>query len=472
MIRYALTGFRRLRSICRRMPPPWQEDALAKWGEALSALYILFILLPFVLICGPQGYLAITASKYNLFSAALCIYAALGLILLSMAWIKGGIWRKSPVFCYRGKIHGSISAIAAFLAAAFLSALCSDYQQIVWWGGGRYEGFFTLLSYGISFFLLSLWAKPRRIYVYALTFSMALNCLLAWAQFAGYNPLALYPQGYTYLDAHIRYSGEFLGTIGNADLFSAFFTLSIPILAVYGLRFTDDKLRWPVLATAAAATAVLLQAKVAAGLLALAVCFVAAVPLLYGKNKQWRWRWFACIAFVSILLAAAIFCFGENWDGFWGEFSQVLHGNIADDFGSSRILIWRESLALVPEHWWLGGGPDTLAVRLNLYFSRYVPESGLTLRSMVDCAHNEYLNDLVNLGLPAVLFYIAALLISAKDCVKRYREPAVMALGLGVFAYCIQAFFCFRLCITAPLFWLAWGILTACLQSREGRQEK
>ena len=64
----------------------------------------------------------VTASKYNLFSAALCIYAALGLILLSMAWIKGGIWRKSPVFCYRGKIHGSISAIAAFLAAAFLSA--------------------------------------------------------------------------------------------------------------------------------------------------------------------------------------------------------------------------------------------------------------------------------------------------------------------------------------------------------------
>ncbi|MCR4962520.1 MAG: O-antigen ligase family protein [Firmicutes bacterium] len=470
MIVHAKAGWRRFAAICRQMPPPWREGALAQWGEALTALYILFTLLPFLLICLPHGYLSVTACKYHMFTAAVLLYAGLSLVLVTLAVCKGYPWRRWLASGGLGRLHGSIPWIAAFLAAAFLSALCSDCPQTVWWGGGRYEGFFTLLSYGISFFLIALWARPRRIYVYALAFSTAVNSGLAWAQFAGYNPLGLYPAGYSYMDAHIRYSGEFLGTIGNADLFSAFLVLAIPVLAVYGLRFRGDKLRWPVLATAAAATAVLLRARVAAGALALALCFVVAVPLLYGNSARWRRRWFALAALAALCLAAAVFCLGESWGGFWGELAQVLHGHIEDGFGSSRILIWRKTLALVPEHWLLGGGPDTLAARLQLYFSRYVPESGVTLRTVVDCAHNEYLNDLVNLGLPALLFYLTALAVTARDCLKHYRQPAVAALALAVFAYSAQAFFCFRLCVTAPLFWLAWGLLAACLRRQERRE--
>ena len=48
---------------------------------------------------------------------------------------------------------------------------------------------------------------------------------------------------------------------------------------------------------------------------------------------------------------------------------EGLHGRLEDSFGSGRIYIWKKTAALVPEHLWFGGGPDTLeklhAVRIK-----------------------------------------------------------------------------------------------------------
>ncbi len=70
-----------------------------------------------------------------------------------------------------------------------------------------------------------------------------------------------------------------------------------------------------------------------------------------------------------------LLCLGLVYHRPWGdgtvyELSRVLHGEIRDSFGSSRIRIWKAVLALIPERPLLGGGPDTLALRLNVVFSR------------------------------------------------------------------------------------------------------
>lgn len=171
--------------------------------------------------------------------------------------------------------------------------------------------------------------------------------------------------------------------------------------------------------------------------------------------KNHRYLVPSAVAAGVILVAGVIFvyCFPWQPEGTLYELSQVLHGNLRPEFGSSRIAIWRESLSLVPERLLLGGGPDTLAQRLNMVF-----ESG-GRASMVTNAHNLYLDLWVNIGLPGTLAFCAALLSSLWRGIGLRKRPAVFILLGAVLCYSIQAFFSFSACITAPFFWIAWGLL-------------
>ena len=58
--------------------------------------------------------------------------------------------------------------------------------------------------------------------------------IISLLQAAGMNPFGLYPDGLSWADRNVKYSGEFIGTIGNADLVSAFLCVAIPLTAVVG----------------------------------------------------------------------------------------------------------------------------------------------------------------------------------------------------------------------------------------------
>lgn len=129
-----------------------------------------------------------------------------------------------------------------------------------------------------------------------------------------------------------------------------------------------------------------------------------------------------------------------------------MQGNIKDSFGSSRILIWRKSLELVPERMLLGGGPGTLSLRLDVNFSRFVEETGQTLSSSVDNAHNDYLGILVNTGLLSLAAYLAAQLTSLFQGGKSgkvfgiLRLPCLLSVMLSIQHFSDLGFFLFPLC--------------------------
>lgn len=56
-----------------------------------------------------------------------------------------------------------------------------------------------------------------------------LNAGIGLLQYAGYNPLGLFPEGTGYHDAFILYNGQFMGTLGNVDTLSAFLCLMVPL---------------------------------------------------------------------------------------------------------------------------------------------------------------------------------------------------------------------------------------------------
>ena len=480
----------------------------ARW---LTDKYILAMVLVFPLFWGFWGYTRLTLSKFLFFAVGT------GLWLLSLLAL--GLWyalrlRRLP----RLGLRGAHVCVLGFLAWACVSAVCSPYGNAVLLGAGRYDGLLTLALYAGIFLGVSRTAAPRRRYVLALAASTGICAAVALGQLLGLDPLGLFPGSYTYYDAGIRYSGAFLGTIGNTNLLSAFLSLSLPILCAAAV--VQDRIPAALLVPAGLGMAVLSASRVSGGLLALAVCTGVSAPvLLRTRRRLFRglaagltlgigallglglgetpppspailWpllltpgiplllsaarrrpdtpepclpRILGAMLALSVLGGLTLLWFWPGTEGTLYEFHCVLHGVWDDSFGSSRVRIWRETLALVRERPLLGGGPDTLPLRLDVQFSRYVPETGQTLRSSVDNAHNEFLGYLVNLGAPALACYLGAMVLSLRRWVRAGGKSCLLpALGCGLLGYWVQSFFGLGLCVVVPLVWLCWGLLESC----------
>ena len=125
-----------------------------------------------------------------------------------------------------------------------------------------------------------------------------------------------------------------------------------------------------------------------------------------------------------------------------------------------------QCLALVPERPLLGHGPGMLAAKLDVEFSRYVPETGETLRSYADNAHNVYLAALVNTGALGLTALLAQLALAGKRAAKRLGEPLPCALTLGLGCAAVHGLFGLGLCLSQPLFWIALGLLCSADEKR------
>ena len=175
-------------------------------------------------------------------------------------------------------------------------------------------------------------------------------------------------------------------------------------------------------------------------------------------------RAFLLLDAAAVLGALAAVRFWSGTEGTVYELQNALRGQLSDSFGSSRILIWRNCLALIPERPLLGGGPGTLALRLDVTFSRFVPETGLTLTSFVDNAHNIYLGYLVNCGALGFASYLGLLACAFLGTMRKLKLQRTMipALALSVVCSAVHGFFGLGLFICEPFFWCILGLLCAC----------
>lgn len=486
--------------------------------------YIYVMLLIFPLFLGFSGYSRLTLSKYIFFVAA----TALWLMVLLVQSIIAGRSGKTPQFL------AVTTLLGLFFLLCCISAVLSPYGVQVLIGSGRYDGLLTWLLCGGIFFGIYRFALPKTAYVYALAASATLCCVVALFQLFGFNMLWFFPGNCTYYDGGIKYMGEFLGTIGNADLFSAFLCLVIPLLwatyiiekkrplgflpcimlmcfCVFACGVSAGKLALAVVAVIMSPLLItdgsrLRRGLELAALLCVALFFVfgfngekqgetvfiiftlgkkalimglfflilVALRLLIGKRefeKKPLRTVFICLSLLAVFCALTLAYFWEGQSGTLYEFSRVLHGDFQDSFGSSRILIWRNLLGLVPERLPFGGGPDSLALRLDVSFSRFVPETGNTLSCVVDNAHNEYLGILVNTGLLSLLAFVFAQASSFWCAIKRQSSGQyIMPLLCGLVCYWIQAFFGLGLFIVTPFMWIFWGLLSSSVSRHPAEQ--
>lgn len=422
----------------------------------ISDLYLACMAFLFLLWPGLDGYQNLTQQKAAAFFLLSGLYLGSTVLLrLELALVGGAPLRRQPFTTH----HLPQLLMGFYWLFTALSTLLSPYRDTAFLGTGRYEGFVTISLYCGCFLLLCAYARPAKWLLWVFGAGVSFNCLIALVQLAGFNPLNLYPAGMNYHDGNVLYAGQFLGTVGNVDLLSALLSIAIPVCWIAMVRLRNQ-LRFLLLIPLSLSLAVLTLAYVEGGILGILAGALLTIPVIAKRGMRKKLALGA--ATVIVLCFTSVYAFGSHTSGFLYEASEILHGNFNDQFGSGRIFIWRNVLEVVRERPLLGGGPDTLGLRTDAAFERYDETLGILIRSKVDTAHNEYLNILVNQGLPALLSYLAALILAAVRWVKTAPEnPTAAICGGAVLAYCIQAFFGISSLITAPYFWIALACLLA-----------
>lgn len=180
------------------------------------------------------------------------------------------------------------------------------------------------------------------------------------------------------------------------------------------------------------------------------IIFLAVIMLVSDKE-----RYKSVIAVVTVFIAVSVgmdtynHSLSVNFGLAYKESSEVTSNDAA---GSGRIGLWKQALKYIQEKPVFGFGPEGLAER---YY-----EDGF----FNDRPHNEYLQHAVFLGIPALVFYLTALISIFVCCIKGIRKlsPCMLAAGGIVFAYCISAFFGNTMYYTTPYYFIFLGMLSSC----------
>lgn len=420
----------------------------ARW---VTDKYILAMLGLFPLYFGfhRNGYQNITAEKFTFFAWATGLWAAAVLVLVMIGLLRR---ERCPVH-----IRPAHIAMGLFLAVGAVSALASEYGGTCLLGADRHDGYLTTVMYGAIFFGVSMLSSPRPRYAWALGISAGICCVVALLQLGGLDPFWLYPEGTNYFDKFEAYNSAFLGTIGNTGLVSAFLCLAAPFLTIYGILSPN---RWDslLILPGVLSLCVIALCDVDAGVVALAGGVLAAVPVVIRPRRAAGIAAGASCGIAAAGLGAVYFWPGSS--GTLWELSEVLHGRLADSFGTRRGEIWKRCWQLFLEKPWLGGGPGTAGERINIRWSRYIETLGRDRVVQVSNTHNVYMGYLVNLGIFGLLSYLAAFICSMVTWVRRRGAGALYpALGAAFLCYMIQDFFGLGLPLTAPMMWVVWGLL-------------
>lgn|GEM_PF-390363 len=490
----------------------------------VTSVYVGLLISVFLLAIPAGGYMVIDAFKYTLFlliCGGYCVVVAVIRFQFAAAGVR-------PINLREGirEIPLVMWLLFLYLGFTIFSAIFSGYGG-VFFGGFRQEGVLTVAIYVFTCFFLSKYFVLQKWMLPLLGVSVILFCALSFVQLTGANPFMLFPEGFNYYDAGIYYSGEFLGTIGNAGLGGAFLSIVAGIFAVAVVRgrylfciplffavwlifamrinaaifalVVGFVIMLPVLVKcreSLARTLIVLAVMISAFALSQAVVFGNGITAFYFSRLTpliasvivslltvlvknvivfdkipIKWCRLGALLFtLFIVLFAVLYLlfFGDNHDGMIFEASQMLRGYWDDSFGTSRIFIWRSVLDRLTLWGFLfGTGPDTLGHWDIPPFTRFSEELGINLTVHIDDAHNKYLHMLATRGIFTLLSYLSAIVLILVKWIRSSDNHVIMITGAGIVFYCIQAFFGITSLITASFFWACVGICICTINSRE-----
>lgn len=129
-----------------------------------------------------------------------------------------------------------------------------------------------------------------------------------------------------------------------------------------------------------------------------------------------------------------------------------------------RLYIWRKTIEIIKDYPFLGIGPDAMAL---VYWPYEKIEDICSHRSLVDRAHNDFLDMAVTRGIPGLFSYLwilGAIFLTGIKIIKKTKKNVTeriysgSLLG-GISAYLIQNQFSFGVSAISSLFWILMALL-------------
>ena len=135
-----------------------------------------------------------------------------------------------------------------------------------------------------------------------------------------------------------------------------------------------------------------------------------------------------------------------------------------DKWGSDRGGTWRVTLDSVrqtmtddPLRFLFGAGPDGFFYTVYTYHSEFLFNQWGE-NTILTCSHNEFLNQIVNIGLFGGLAYIGIFIGSIVRFSKKAKDcPEVIAAIMCITAYMAHNFFCYQQIICTPTIFIVIG---------------
>lgn len=448
------------------------QSVQPKNGHAMTTAACIWLGL-FPLLQGGT-YAHITHDKWVIALLLTAVTLFCFLIDLLVSQIRRHFSRNSQEVPPARVISGILLPAVIALALLFwtvLSCLFSPFGSEIWLVGetARYEGLIIQLCYFALFFFFLFSRIHMRPVLLSAAAGISVFFIIVMLQRASGNPLGLYPPGRGYIYGH-----EFQGTIGNVDMDTGYLLL-LAGLFLFGLldpilerrkskqaAFAENRTPWSrvclfvYLLGFLLTVYLILTMEVQFGIIGLAVLSLFA--LLRLLPRKWR---LPVLVFLIVLVLLVVWFWPGNSGGIW-ELHEILHGRGRLSFGSNRVAVWVFSLRMAAENLLFGGGSGTYRIRFNQFLaanSLAIPtgQDGVPLPAFFDNPHNEYIAQLTNHGLPAMLFFLALLLLA----VFRRRQgwfPCLAPCSAAVLCYAVQAFFSFSVCLVAPMFWILLGV--------------
>ena len=197
-----------------------------------TEIFIAVMIIVFPLLVDSTGFFRILELKWysHLTIVSTYIFAILSILIYfflvkKVNLLKGKKFTKTKFFMIA---FLGINAISTFISPYF-----KTHDLLI--GSGRGEGLINILLYTVSFLFVSTFLKFEKRQINYFAVSALVFSTICVTQYFGFNPFNMYQDG---IGTH---NVSFMGTIGNVDFISAYYTIVLTVSLVTYLFISESK---------------------------------------------------------------------------------------------------------------------------------------------------------------------------------------------------------------------------------------
>ena len=436
------------------------------------SLFLLFVCIP--LIVNPFAFDVWYKPKIN------AVYLLIVIITLSVSFRH--LFLKYPL---RFKSIPVLIPLIAYAGVTIISTVFSISPRLSLFGDIiRKESMFTILAYVMLTFLFSQYVETERQYrslLQGLLFSSLLISINGILNYLGYYPIKQ-------LVPFSGREGPGVGSlIGNPNFLGKYLVIIVPLFIAY--YFSARKVTLNIIYSAGfmLCLCALILTFTRASWLGFLIEFVI-FGLLTGKEilRESKKKIFASMLLICIIASISICALLPKKEGyFFNDVKDSIHSTFDFKKGTgvaTRLFLWEKAIEIIKKRPLVGYGPDTNGLAMQSYnleycmkfndWKKYMEEGKEKIKfynwTVIDRAHNNYLDIAIALGLIGLAAYMSIIITfliwlwrtvkSEEDFFKRIIFCGILASFCGCL---VNDLFIFSIVSVSPTFWSLMGLTLA-----------